>query len=1051
MSAKRWKFLSVLLLALSFVLLPFAGARGSSGQFLWLDVSTGYPVKILSDLSGASSPSMAVDASNNAYVCGLKNSAVYLASTSSSWKGDADTPVFSNFSDTDTGCAVALGGGYLYVAGYNGTEIYLKKFDLTGGLKENNNFSPGGTVSGLQMFYDAPNGYLVLAYANDTTVLVTEVNPSDLSPVKTIDTKISASTFKAVLNDGLLVVCGEVEGTPELQCNTVNLGLQDVAKDSPVIFGSDPCNATGNFAVVTDGNLYYAIYTCGGLGQEIHVTQFDSLFNTASTTSLPEISGNVTGTVDAAAYVDGSIALAWSNDNNYYNRWQITDSGYQRVNHQDLELPIPCSYLTPMGANAFACVGSDGTSSDSIYVEYITEGVVDGWGVASIAWNGALGDGDTVVDGVNHDGIVTVLYTNSTDSTKDAWVAQFRNTPKYDLYIGSEELLNSQLFPSEGANVTIRVLDKVCSNETSEVASPDTKIVYYLSKDEYYNDTDKKIGERTVASLNPGECEANAAFTELTISSEDLLSLFKSGDSGYIIACVNKGNETVEINPDNNCAHTASFTVLAANISVSLDAITPDEVEPGSNVTVTITVNNTGGDLAGDSVVKFYLSGCASFNASEATYLGEMNVPSLAPGSTYTEDVQLTIPAKIDSPSSEMCIFAQADANNQVIEDSESDNVAYKSFNLKAPNLKVTSVNVPNDVSYAPGDVVSFNFTIENSGTVDVSSVEWAAYVNNNGDCSSELGTLVAEGTYNGTLEASGSVTVASSFELSEVANTICVVVDPYNSIQETNETDNVGSKTFSLTEKPDLAVNSVVVSPPNLRSCNGDSCTRAYVSFIVENNGLEDAGPFVCSIYLSTDESLSSDDVEIGSTLVEGVKKGASVTITDVPLVIPAGTPDGQYYVLVKADSNNDVDELLENNNVASKQITIGNVSQGSGQAQPVPSGKQIGPANPATAPVQSSNGQISGSFSYQGDVDIVVGFLTCDFSRMYWYDPASGTMTTSFAHSGLVTNLSFSNVALPESNGYLFWLVSPVDVTQLDFSNGAYLLQFYMVGSCD
>ena len=1053
MSAKRWKFLSVLLLALSFVLLPLAGAEASSGQFSWLDTSTGWtenPVKMVDNISAAS---MAIDASNNAYVCGVNSTDgyVYLNSTSSSFG------LITAFDSTSySGCDVAISGNSLFAVAYNDTNstVELKKFDLSGHnlLNGTADLNAGAPVY-LQMLFDEASGYLALVYYNSSSVYVAVVDPSDLNKVADIDTGVDpfvsgvSSKFKAVLNDsGVLAVCG-FNGT-DINCNVVNLAL----KTAKTAFGVSSCNAnaTSNFELVTDGSDYYVIYSCDDNVVKVSKFTADGYLVTVEDPNL-----YVTGTVDSAAYVSGDyIALAWNDTSgyDYFNLWKITESGYQVVNYQNLNATIQCSYLTPMDSGSFACVGSNSTA---VIVKYITEETVGGgWSNATIAWSGVIGSGDTVLSGVNNEGIVTVLFKDSTPN--DAWVAQFKNTPKYDLYFDPTyppTLLNADLYPGRGDNVTLQVVDKVCSNSTSELASPETKVEYFLSKDASYNDTDVKIGERVVPSLTPGSCEDRIVYTELTVSSEDLLNFLNGTASAYVIACVNNENKTTEINDGNNCVSLGSFTAYVADLTGSVDA--PDEIEPGSNVTVSVSLNNTGTDDAGAFVVKFYLT--KTGDIEEGTYLGEKDISSLAAGSSDTEDVQLSIPATIDEPAYTMHICAKIDANDQVTERDEDNNVACDSFTLKAPNLRVSSVNIVGS-DYTPGDVVSYNFTIENSGLVGASNVEWEAYLSTKSDCS-EIVEVVDNGTYTGTLDNGTSVTITSSFEYPEKSELVeassvylCVMVDPNYKIQEFNEDDNIGETTISTGSGPDLTVTSIIVSPPHLRTCDGGGCTGATVEFVVKNQGEGDAGPFVCNIYLSSDDVLNPDeDILIGNKLISGLAAG-SMTLESVSAVIPAGTPDGQYYVLVQVDSNNDVDELLENNNVAYKQITIGNVSQGGGQAQPVPSSKQIGPANPAEAPVQSSNGQISGNFSYQGNVDIAVGFITCDFSSVYWYDPNSGTMTTTFAHSGLVTNFSFSNVALPDNNGYVFWLVTGgVDISQLDFSNDPYLLQFYMVGSCD
>ena len=123
-------------------------------------------------------------------------------------------------------------------------------------------------------------------------------------------------------------------------------------------------------------------------------------------------------------------------------------------------------------------------------------------------------------------------------------------------------------------------------------------------------------------------------------------------------------------------------------------------------------------------------------------------------------------------------------------------------------------------------------------------------------------------------------------------------------------------------------------------------------------------------------------------------------------------------------------------------------------GTYQPLPQSQVIGMANPTSAPakvVRMMGRPFSSiSFKYQQPVDILAGFASCDFNKMYWLNPSSCNMGEAFSWSARKKVLSCPLVPLPEDNGYLFWLVSPVEIINLDFSNGAYLLQFLPVGNC-
>ncbi len=127
---------------------------------------------------------------------------------------------------------------------------------------------------------------------------------------------------------------------------------------------------------------------------------------------------------------------------------------------------------------------------------------------------------------------------------------------------------------------------------------------------------------------------------------------------------------------------------------------------------------------------------------------------------------------------------------------------------------------------------------------------------------------------------------------------------------------------------------------------------------------------------------------------------------------------------------------------------------SSANGTYQPLPQRQVIGMADPDSAPakVVSMMGRpfSSMSFKYQQPVDILAGFASCDFNKMYWLNPSSCNMGEAFSWLARKKVLSCPLVSLPEANGYLFWLVSPVEIINLDFENGAYMLQFLPVGNC-
>ena len=103
----------------------------------------------------------------------------------------------------------------------------------------------------------------------------------------------------------------------------------------------------------------------------------------------------------------------------------------------------------------------------------------------------------------------------------------------------------------------------------------------------------------------------------------------------------------------------------------------PGTVSAGASIVVTDTIINTGPGAAGVSTVRFYLSQNTTLDGSD-TQLGERPVPALASDETSSGTTSLTIPA--DTLAGSYFVIARADADDVLVEITESNNVKYSSL-----------------------------------------------------------------------------------------------------------------------------------------------------------------------------------------------------------------------------------------------------------------------------------------------------------------------------------------------------------------------------------
>lgn len=97
----------------------------------------------------------------------------------------------------------------------------------------------------------------------------------------------------------------------------------------------------------------------------------------------------------------------------------------------------------------------------------------------------------------------------------------------------------------------------------------------------------------------------------------------------------------------------------------------------------------------------------------------------------------------------------------------------------------------------------------------------------------------------------------------------------------------------------------------------------RIRVGGKVRNIGIGSAGEIMVKYYLSSDRTLSSNDIYLGYDNFTGLPPKSS-TSPNEDVTIPNSISLGTKYLLLVADAENQVSESKENNNVGYKAITI-------------------------------------------------------------------------------------------------------------------------------
>ncbi|HOI86821.1 MAG TPA: CARDB domain-containing protein, partial [Lentimicrobium sp.] len=136
-----------------------------------------------------------------------------------------------------------------------------------------------------------------------------------------------------------------------------------------------------------------------------------------------------------------------------------------------------------------------------------------------------------------------------------------------------------------------------------------------------------------------------------------------------------------------------------------------------------------------------------------------------------------------------------------------------------------------------------------------------------------------------------------------------------------------------TVTTAPDLLITSATLTPVEITS--GQSVTA---SFIIVNQGDANAGTSNLKYYLSSDNQYNTGDTYLATEPVGALAVNANLSYSSL-ITIPAGTATGSYYLLFRADADNQVAESNENNNLAAVAISVTSTDPGCNSSVQYPS----------------------------------------------------------------------------------------------------------------
>ena len=363
-------------------------------------------------------------------------------------------------------------------------------------------------------------------------------------------------------------------------------------------------------------------------------------------------------------------------------------------------------------------------------------------------------------------------------------------------------------------------------------------------------------------------------------------------------ATVDATHLVAETNEFNNNAFT-SVTVLPAlpDLVVSSVTFSPSTPIAGQNVHVTVTVQNVGFVSTGANYTVQWQPGPFLLPLSQ-------QVGPLAAGASasYGFDYIYQSAGTFNST-------ATADSNNVIKELKENNNSMAASVVVQAAGVDLTITNVViSPATPVQGAPMTATVTIQNLGNQGAGPFVVSWNPDANGLIVPGVATLTQQVN---ALGAGASMNVVFTFTYPQAGgfHTIAMV-DAFNTVAETNETNNLYIKDFTVVPgNIDLTVTGFSISPSPAKQFQ-----QVTATITVENDGALPVSWF------AVQWKQASTDLSGPTTWIPGLNPGESKTVTFTGLYFQTGV----YTSVAIVDPSNLIPETNESNNTMTFSITI-------------------------------------------------------------------------------------------------------------------------------
>ena len=457
--------------------------------------------------------------------------------------------------------------------------------------------------------------------------------------------------------------------------------------------------------------------------------------------------------------------------------------------------------------------------------------------------------------------------------------------------------------------------------------------VYISSKNTGLDDSAKLIGQFTQKGYykidgSDYQYEGDSYSATRSVS----VSGLQSG-TYYIYIKVDADNAVLEYDGENNnVIMSKAITLADPDLTAEIISISEETLSTDSKVAVTWKLKNIGTADIQNATVKdgFYAS--SSTNGANAISLGTAtNAVSVVAGGEKTFRTNITIP-KNSSLNGTRYVYVKTNIDNALTESSMSNNSSAsvaKQFvyaedpttvQVNGTNLTISALSVASTTT--PGTSLTLSYNVKNTGSLAIDKeVKQELFISKSSTFGSSAKALSVAGTLPTTngLQAGASVTANVSITIpSDIQGGqyyLFAVINNDRSLAEKKYDDNqVKSPVYVNGNLSNLMASNLTLPATVMTS------EQTEVSWTLSNVGTWDAEDAVCTVYLSTDATLSSNDKQLASVRSGKLAKNASVNMKAT--IELADNVVGTRYLIVKANTSNTEESTIDDN-IVSQQFT--------------------------------------------------------------------------------------------------------------------------------